>query len=173
MSGTPRVGRAVTAQNGTWNVAGLTYRYRWLRDGRIIPGVSGKSYRLQPADAGARVSVQVLVSKAGHAPGAATSTLTSTVRSAVSKTAVKLNRRSLAPGQQLRLAVTVKATGVTPTGRVDVYYRGKKVRTLTLKKGKASATFRPTAKGKHTLKVVYRGTKGVGGSKKAVSIRLR
>lgn len=173
VSGTTRVGHVATAQNGSWNASGLTYRYRWLRDGRTIAGVAGKSYRLQPADAGARVSVQVTATKVGHVSGTATSARTAKVRSAVSKTSVKLNRKSLKKGQKLSLTVSVKASGVTPTGRVDVYYRGKKVRTLTLKKGKASSTFRPTAKGKHTLKVVYRGAKGIDGSKKSVSIRLR
>ncbi len=173
VSGKAQVGRVVTAGNGSWNVSGLTFQYRWLRDGRPIPGVGAKSYRLQAADAGARISVQVVATKSGHATGTATSARTSKVRSAASRTSVKLNRKTLKPGQRLRVTTTVKAAGLKPSGRVDVYYRGKKVRTLTLRNGKATATFRPSAKGKNTLRVVYRGTKGIDSSRRSVTIRVR
>lgn len=173
VSGKLQVGKVVTAQNGSWNTTGLAFGYRWLRDGRPISGATSRSYRVQTAEAGSRISVQVVATKSGHAPGAATSARTAKVKAATSKTSVKVSRKTLKPGQSLRVTTTVKSSGLKPGGRVDFYYRGKKVRSATLKNGKVTQTFRPRVKGKHTLRVVYRGVKGIDSSQKSVSIRIR
>ena len=46
--------------------AGATVRYVWLRNGFDIPGASGATYLLTPADKGASISVQVSLTSNGY-----------------------------------------------------------------------------------------------------------
>lgn len=78
LSGTPRVGYVLTLHPGTWSPAGVTLRYRWLRDGRAFTRlITSTHYRLTRTDLGHRLSVEVVVTKWGYTSRAAT---TSTVR---------------------------------------------------------------------------------------------
>ncbi|WP_456697141.1 family 78 glycoside hydrolase catalytic domain [Aeromicrobium sp. P5_D10] len=167
------VGSTLTASPGRWNIEGLRYGYQWLRDGAAIKGATRASYRLTPSDQAHRLRVRVTAAKVGHQSGTATSGTTARIASASSKIAIKPSRTSLKSRQRLKVGVTVTAPSLTPTGKVDFYYRGKKVRTLRLKNGKVSTTFRPSVKGRFSLKVVYRGAKGVKSSSSSVRIRVR
>jgi hypothetical protein len=55
------VGKTVTITEGAWSSDVSEFAYRWFRDGRSISGVAGAQYTLAPGDAGARISVEVLV----------------------------------------------------------------------------------------------------------------
>ena len=151
----------------------MSHRYQWLRDGAAVQGATSSTYRLAPSDQGRRMSVRVTAEKSGHQPGTATSTTTARVASATSRVSIRPSRTSVKARQKLKVGVTVTAPSLKPPGKVDVYYRGKKVRSLRLKNGKVSATFRPSVKGRFTLKVVYRGAKGVKSSTSSVKIRVR
>jgi hypothetical protein len=64
ITGTARVGEALTARNGTWDNAPTTFRYRWLRCNQsgsscIELAADGQSYRLAQADVGHRMRVRV------------------------------------------------------------------------------------------------------------------
>jgi hypothetical protein len=74
VSGAPQVGSRLTASAGSWSPGGIAFGYRWLRDGRAIPGATSASYRLQPADAGARISVRVTGTKLAYNSASRTST---------------------------------------------------------------------------------------------------
>jgi alpha-L-rhamnosidase len=167
------VGSMLTTTPGQWDVDGVRFSYQWLRDGAPVKGAMASTYRLAPADQGHRLSVRVTADKIGHQSGTATSSTTARVASARSKVSITPSRTSLAARQKLKVAVTVTAPSTKPSGTVDVYYRGKKVRSLRLKNGKVSTTFRPSVKGRFTLKVVYRGAKGVKASTSSVRIRVR
>ena len=65
VTGTAVVGETLTATAGTWNPAGVTLAYQWLRDGSIIGGATGSRYRLTTADVGRQISVAITGSKAG------------------------------------------------------------------------------------------------------------
>ncbi len=60
-----------------------------------------------------------------------------------------------------------------PDGKVDVYYRGRHVKTLTLRNGKASSSYRVIKEGKHTFRFAYRGSPGVLSSSDSVNVRVR
>jgi hypothetical protein len=64
ISGTPQVGRIVTASTGTWNITGLSYGYQWYRSGVAIPGATASSYLLAGADYASELTVAVTASKA-------------------------------------------------------------------------------------------------------------
>ncbi|RWR35010.1 SGNH/GDSL hydrolase family protein [Sinirhodobacter populi] len=72
ISGTPTVGQALTATEGTWT-GGPIVTLQWLRNGAAISGATGLTYLLIAADAGANISVRATASNAG---GSATSTST-------------------------------------------------------------------------------------------------
>lgn len=65
VSGTPAVGDRLVAASAGWPPA-AKLSYRWLRDGAPIRGATAKTYRLQRADRGHRISVEVSASKAGY-----------------------------------------------------------------------------------------------------------
>jgi alpha-L-rhamnosidase len=173
ISGTTQVGRVLRTTDGTWDQQGVTHTRQWLRNGRPVAGATASTYRVRTADVGARITVMVTAAKPGHTTGSATSARTRAIRAAVSRTRVTVDRRTLSPGQRLRVTTQVTAPGLSPTGRVDIYYRGKKVRTVTLRKGKITTAFRPTVRGKHALKIVYRGSRGIDGSRREITIRIR
>jgi hypothetical protein len=117
--------------------------------------------------------VQVTATKDGITPGTAVSEPTAKVAKAASSTRGSLSDTSVRSGTKVTLRVTVSASGVVPDGKVDVYYRGTKVRTLTLSNGSASTTFRPAKKGTHTFTFRYQGSSGVLQSSDSVTIRVR
>jgi hypothetical protein len=64
ITGTPRVGEALTAQNGTWQGSPTSFRYRWLRcneNGGSCQLLSsdGKTYRVGERDIGDTIRVRV------------------------------------------------------------------------------------------------------------------
>lgn len=61
------------------------------------------------------------------------------------------------------LTISVKASGVTPTGKVTIKLGSKTLKTVTLKKGKATAKLTKQKKGKRTYKVIYSGDSKVLG----------
>ena len=67
VTGTFRVGDAVSAGTGTWD-SGTTFSYRWLRDGRPIADATGSSHVLTSADRRTKISVVVTGSKPDFAP---------------------------------------------------------------------------------------------------------
>ena len=53
ITGTPRAGEALTAQNGTWTGNPTEFRYRWLRcnangNSCVLLAADGKTYRGRP-----------------------------------------------------------------------------------------------------------------------------
>jgi hypothetical protein len=76
ITGTPRVGETLTAQNGTWTNSPTAFQYQWQRCGTgggncaNIAGAIEKTYLLTSADAGRRMRVTVLAVNADGAASA-------------------------------------------------------------------------------------------------------
>ncbi len=73
VTGTPQVGRELTATHGIWSHGGaLTYSYQWQRCNRFgvgcanVEGATGSSYTSTPGDGGATLRVKVTASEEGH-----------------------------------------------------------------------------------------------------------
>ena len=79
ITGTAKVGKKLTASRGTWSLTGLSYSYRWLRDGKEITGATKSTYVLTKSDAGTKISVRVTAKKTGYTSGTARSASTATV----------------------------------------------------------------------------------------------
>jgi hypothetical protein len=89
ISGTPKVGRKLTAIVGKWT-ADTTLKYQWYRNGSGIKGATAKSYTATASDRGTALTVRVTGSKTGYATKAVTSAktgavVTGTLTSAVPK----------------------------------------------------------------------------------------
>jgi hypothetical protein len=64
ITGTPRVGEALTAQNGTWSNSPTEFRYRWLRcnaggNNCDLLAADGRTYRVAQEDVGRTLRVRV------------------------------------------------------------------------------------------------------------------
>jgi hypothetical protein len=76
ITGTPRVGNTLTAQNGSWTNNPTAFQYQWQRCGAggggcaNVPGAIEKTYLLTAADAGRTMRVQVLAVNADGATAA-------------------------------------------------------------------------------------------------------
>ncbi|GGR43067.1 Zn-dependent metalloprotease [Nocardioides luteus] len=80
ITGTRKVGRLLTATRGTWKPSGIAFSYQWLRNGKVIKGATGKTYRLVKADRGDRIRVRVTGRKAGYQTKVRTSVATGAIR---------------------------------------------------------------------------------------------
>jgi large repetitive protein len=75
ITGTARVGEALSARNGTWANAPTDFRYRWLRCNRfgrdcLLLAADGQTYRVGQADVGRTLRVRVTAVNADGATSA-------------------------------------------------------------------------------------------------------
>ncbi|GAA4818431.1 hypothetical protein GCM10025786_26640 [Nocardioides caeni] len=157
VAGRADVGSLLRAGTGGW---GSHYQlgYRWLRDGRPIPGATGASYRLARADGLHRVRVRVTA--VSSYPGLPTQQVTSSslrVR-ALSVLALRVDpgRRSAVAAVRLRLPGLV-ASRVTHA--VAVYVDGRRQTTVRLRNGSAAVTLARLSAGRHRVVVRFAGTR--------------
>jgi hypothetical protein len=73
ISGKARLGKVLTATAGRWTPSSVKVSYRWLRDGKVIKGASGRKHRVVRADRGRRLQVVVTARKSGWKSDAASS----------------------------------------------------------------------------------------------------
>lgn len=84
-----------------------------------------------------------------------------------STTSGKLDKAEIRADEKGKVAVTVKPTGMKPTGGIEVREGRKTVGSATLKsrhKGELTVTLDKLAKGVHELKVFYEGSSAFAGS---------
>lgn len=79
ISGTAAVRNTLTAQTNGW-MSGLTFRYKWLRNGTSIVGATGSTYTVKKTDKRKRISVEVTATKDGYKAKTLTSAPTRAVR---------------------------------------------------------------------------------------------
>ncbi len=162
ITGSPRVGKTLTANPGTWSVAGASFAYQWNRDGSPIAGATAAQYTPVAADAGAAITVTVTASAEGYADGAATSKPVSVRKldSVVTGSA----SRTFAPASSTlsyTLRVRAKAGGAVPTGDVVIYDGSTPLVTVTLDAaddGRATITLPKLKRGIHLLRAKYAGS---------------
>lgn len=79
VAGTARVGSTLTAKVGTWKPSGVTFTYRWYRNGVAVSGATAKTYVLKAADRGRTLHVKVTGTRSGYVTASRTSATTATV----------------------------------------------------------------------------------------------
>jgi hypothetical protein len=65
IAGRAKVGTSVKAVLKGWKPMPSAVSYTWLRNGKVISGATGASYKLTGADAGARLQVKVVAARRG------------------------------------------------------------------------------------------------------------
>lgn len=161
VTGTARVGRTLTATDGTWTPAEVTFAYQWLADGTPIANATAKTLKLTGAHVGKKISVRVTASAADHADGVATSGETAAVvKGPVSLAVTTSPFKVVVRSTRAKVAVNVtNPDGVAVTGQVTISATGLGSRTVSLVGGRATitlATF-PTV-GTKTVTVRYHGS---------------
>jgi beta-xylosidase len=96
VSGKAVVGSTLRATTGSWDQAGLTFTYQWLRDGIPVDGATRPRLLLGAADVGHRMSVRVTASRDGLTPGTAQSAATAPVAKSASNPRLGADSRVLA-----------------------------------------------------------------------------
>ena len=172
-SQSPQVGVGLTAAPGTWTpAAGTSYAYEWLRGASSSAIGSGQSYTPTSGDLGSPLRVRVTATKPSGQQLSRTSAPTGAVSAAPvagppappaagPPAIVKVNPTIKVVGKGAKkkatLTITVRAPGVIPTGRITIKLGNKKLKTVTLKGGKAKVVLTKQKKGKKAYKVSYAG----------------
>jgi hypothetical protein len=157
ISGTPAVGKKLTAHPGTWDVHGLSFSYQWQADGVDIHGAHSAKYTVKKADQGKKLTVVVTATKHGLPPGTAVSAAV-TVPWA-STTSLSLNRSVGFSWDKTtaKVAVTSGAPGA-PAGSVAITVNGKTVTTIALTaadNGKATYALPKRGTGLYRVQAVF------------------
>jgi hypothetical protein len=129
VTGKARPNHRLTAKVRTWAPAPVTLSFQWLRDGAPIPGATGLKYKVQTADGGARLSIQVTGSKPGYASVSKVSKTTKMVPRTKLKTATPTIGGTPQVGSTLTAKSSKWTSGTTLTHQ---WFRsGKKVTDAT------------------------------------------
>jgi hypothetical protein len=162
VSGTGKVGQALTCSQGTWIVNPTSYTYRWLRDGVAIGGAESNTYTVTAADEGHSVSCEVTATDAvGSKSAASTNSVAvreeARERREVEEAIAAKKRQEEASAKKQEAKIAVAAT-VSLTGSVlKVQSGGKAMVELTCVgtapcTGKLTLTVTSKGKGKHGRK---------------------
>lgn len=131
ITGTPEVGKRLTAHPGEWDTAGLTFSYQWQADGVDIPQATKARYTVKSADQGKQLTVVVTATKSDLPPGTATSAAVTVKYS--SSTDLSLSRIIGFSWQTTTAKVTVSSGAATaPVGSVAITVNGQTVTTVPL-----------------------------------------
>jgi hypothetical protein len=155
ISGKAEVGKNLKADPGTWDMKGLKFSFQWQADGVDIPGATGKTYKVKPADEGKTITVVVTATKGDLPPGTATSE--GVTIKYKSTTSISLSRSVLFSWQTTTATITVdSADDVAPTGSVTISVNGKST-TVPLVDGVATYQLPKVRSGVYIVKASYGG----------------
>jgi len=164
ITGTPAVGKKLTAQPGVWDEQDLRFSYQWLRDGKEIRGANQADYRVTAADQGKSLSVRVTAKPRNGAAGVADSAPV-VVRSAAVVLATP--NRLVGPASttfSIKVQVKPLAAGIAAEGTVTVKVGGKSF-DATLSGGKAVVEVGKFSRGTYPVTVSYSGSDVVEAAK--------
>jgi hypothetical protein len=152
---------------GTFTPNDAEVSYTWLRDGVPIAGATASSYAVVPADAGARMTAKVTLTKAEYATRVLTFKLGGPVTTKP-QLAVKAVGK---PGSAV-VVVDVVSPGVNNPGGTVTIRIGNKSETVRLSDGRVRVRIDDLAAGKHRLRVSYTGTKIVEPARESAYVRV-
>ncbi|MBA4607011.1 hypothetical protein H1W00_00790 [Aeromicrobium sp. Marseille-Q0843] len=174
--GDPSPGQVLTAFPGTYAPAAESLALRWYWSSDVydlydVPDGTGRAYRrLTSADLGLRIAVTAEPSVRGWESPVFHSQFV-TVKSR-SKFAVKAK----AGKRKATVTIAIKAPGVTKSrihGKASIYAKGKRIKTVNVKNGKATIKIAKQKKGKRTYTVRYSGNRVITSSSKSLKIAIR
>lgn len=174
----------VATTQGTWSMSGLELRGQWLRDGSSIPGETGSSYRLRPADVGRRVFYRVSASKDGQPTRVAESRRVTVAAAPADAPSVvpapRVGKMWLTAGRgrhASKLRVKISAPGVRPStvrGTVTVRdrHRARRV-SAVMRRGAVTISLRRIKNGARTLDVSFKASSSMVVPQRSIRLRVR
>ncbi|PSL36666.1 peptidase inhibitor I9 [Labedella gwakjiensis] len=156
ISGTPAVGKKLTATPGEWDTEGLTFAYQWQADGVDIAGATSATYTVKRADQGKSLTVVVTASAEGLPSGTATSAAVTVLFA--SKVSLSVSPVVGFSWSTYTATVKVTSSSDTPaTGKVVITVGSKKIEAVLDANGTAKVKLPKLRSGIHTVKVSYAG----------------
>jgi surface antigen len=165
----PRLGTGVSVSPGQHTPSGATLRYQWLRAGKVIPGATGRTHRVNERDLGHRLSARVTFSATGY-----TARTVTTTQSGWAKARSTLSASATPGRRQVTFSIRAAAAGVAaPDGTVRVGSAGGQYRTVKVVDGRAKLTLTSQSPGPHTYVFTFSGTSTVTSAtyRRTVTIR--
>ncbi|MGW2092463.1 hypothetical protein [Promicromonospora sukumoe] len=145
ISGTVRVGKTLTANRGTWSPAPTSVGYRWLANGKVISGATGRTYKLTTKEHGKKISVEVKGSKHAYLTATRRSSSTAAVKWPVGISVPRVTKNPVQStestvGRTITLKVSATGGGLkyqwqrwTPANPKWTNMSGRTSSTLTMK----------------------------------------
>lgn len=161
VTGTARVGRTLVATPPSVTPAAGTVTYQWLRNDVEIAGATTGAYKLTAVDLGKKIAVRATAARTGYASASSVSGPTATVVKALPSVTASARARG---GKRVRVYVTVRTTGFTPTGTVTVKRGSKTVaKNRRLSGGRVTIDLTRQSRGRTRYTIVYSGSSTVYG----------
>ncbi|MGC4176118.1 excalibur calcium-binding domain-containing protein [Demequina sp.] len=152
ISGTPDVGKVLTAVPPAFTPSPTAYSYVWMRDSWAIDGANAKTYTLTAADAGKKISVVIYGERAGYLRTSVETPMVSVKKYFTSKPTPAVSG-TMAVGYTL--TATKGTWSPAPTSYKYQWYRAGKAIS-----GATKSTYKTvTADGGHTITVKVTATK--------------
>lgn len=167
VTGTPVVGRVLTASGGTWSSSDVTRSFRWLRNGSPITGATASTYKPTTSDIGKSLSVRVTASKVGFVDGTATSARMGPVK-ALSTLSVRVVKKT----RVVIFKIAVGAAGVSLSrrdGTAAAYIGTNRIQRVTVVDGFATIKV-PRRKRKTVYTLRYSGTSLIAAATRKVTV---
>ncbi|WP_269305411.1 hypothetical protein [Aeromicrobium sp. HA] len=167
-------GQVLTAQPGTYSPAPTAVAYTWmaahLRGNASFKVVgTGRTFRVPAGFANHAVRVIVRPSRAGYeAPALSTQERI--------KSPSRVGLKAKAGKRKATVAVTITSPEHRSTslnGRVSIYAKGKRIKTVTVRRGQATIAIAKQKKGKRTYTVRYSGSWITTPSQRSIRIAIR
>jgi hypothetical protein len=154
ISGSAKVGKALTAVTGAWAPTPVTFSYKWLRDGKTISGATKSAYTLTASDLKKAISVTVTGSKSGYTSAAKTSAKTAKAGTGALVAPKPVIKGTAKVGSKLTATTSGWGPG-SVSKKYQWYNNGKKIKKAT----KSTYKLPSSAKGdKITVKVTGKKT---------------
>ncbi len=153
LSGTPDVGRLLSAHPGTYSPTTAVVSYQWLSANQPIAGANRSRYRLTAGDVGHHVAVRITLTAPHWVGGTARVGIGTRVSSVP-----QLDVRSSVSRHWVRLRIFVVAPGIADAdGYAVVTERGVRVGRVSVSNGRGRLGFGHVTSGVHHYEVTYHG----------------
>ncbi|MFO6452809.1 MULTISPECIES: hypothetical protein [unclassified Aeromicrobium] len=174
ITGSPVPGQVLTAQPGTYSPAATAFTYTWSAvdigsssEYRVVG--TGRTFRVPASFANHAVRVTVLPSRPGYeVPRLSTQTRI--------KSPSRVGLKAKAGKGKATVSVSVTSPEHRSTslnGKASIYAKGKRIKTVTVRRGQATITIGKQKKGKRTYTVRYSGSWITTPSQRSIRIAIR
>ncbi|WP_269305400.1 hypothetical protein [Aeromicrobium sp. HA] len=176
ISGTPRLGATLTAQPGSYAPAANSVVYEWYAGSAAVLGEydslvgTGRTFKVTSDVIGDSLMVRARPIREGYeGPNPRSAYVLAKSRSTLAVKAKPGHRKAT-------FTVRVKAPGLSSAriyGKASVYAKGKRIKTVTVRNGKATIKIARQKKGKRTYTVRWSGNESITPAAKSLKVTIR